>query len=205
MVSPSSLPFAFATMKPSVDIAPECKSLLKLAAKKLKSHDRRLFVAEVAETLCYSSPRLTETEFGFGRHTVELGMHEKRTGMICYGNYASSGKRKSEDVSPQLAEDIRCLVEPESQADPQLRNTFAYTRVTAKSVRQKLIEEKNWDNHSLPQVRTVNNILNRLGYKLRKVEKTKPEKKSRKPMSSLPISVESGKMPTKEKTSCNSA
>ena len=130
----------------------------------------------MAETLCYSSPPLTETEFGFGRHTVELGMHEKRTGMICYGNYASSGKRKSEDVSPQLAEDIRCLVEPESQADPQLRNTFAYTRVTAKSVRQKLIEEKNWDNHSLPQVRTVNNILNRLGYKLRKVEKTKPEK-----------------------------
>ena len=162
-------------------------------------------MAEVAETLCYSSPRLTETEFGFGRHTVELGMHEKRTGMICYGNYASSGKRKSEDVSPQLAEDIRCLVEPESQADPQLRNTFAYTRVTAKSVRQKLIEEKNWDNHSLPQVRTVNNILNRLGYKLRKVDKTKPEKKSRKPMPSLPISAESGKMPAKETTSCNSA
>ena len=46
--------------------------------------------------------------------------------MTCYGNYASSGKQKSEDVSPQLAEDIRCLVEPESQADPQLRNTSAY-------------------------------------------------------------------------------
>ena len=133
-------------------------------------------MAEVAESICYGSPRLTETEFGFGRHTVEIGMHEKRTGLICYGNYASSGKQKTEDISPQLIQDILSLVEPESQADPQLRNTFAYTRVTAKNVRQKLVEEKNWDEGLLPQVRTFNNILNRLGYRLRKVEKTKPEK-----------------------------
>ena len=161
----------------TAEVTPECKNLIKLAAKKLKGHERRAFVAEVAESICYGSPRLTETEFGFGRHTVELGMHEKRTGLICYGNYASSGKQKTEDISPQLIQDIRSLVEPESQADPQLRNTFAYTRVTAKNVRQKLVEEKNWDEGLLPQVRTFNNILNRLGYRLRKVEKTKPEKK----------------------------
>ena len=57
-----------------------------------------------------------------------------------------------------------------------LRNTFAYTRVTAKAVRQKLIDEKGWDEDSLPHIRTFNNILNRQGYKLRKVEKTKLEK-----------------------------
>ena len=56
MVSPSSLPFAFAAMKPIVDIAPECKSLLKLAAKKLTGHDRRLFVAEVAEKSAIAAP-----------------------------------------------------------------------------------------------------------------------------------------------------
>ena len=189
----------------TVEVSPECKNLIKLAAKKLKGHERRAFMAEVAENICYGSPRLTETEFGFGRHTVELGMHEKRTGLICYGNYASSGKQKTEDVSPQLIQDVRSLVEPESQADPQLRNTFAYTRVTAKNVRQKLVEEKDWNEDLLPQVRTFNNILNRLGYKLRKVEKTKPEKKSRKPMPSLQTSEESGKKPVSGTGHCKSA
>ena len=189
----------------TAEVTPEYKNLIKLAAKKLKGHERRAFMAEVAERLCYGSPRLTETEFGFGRHTVELGMHEKRTGLICYGNYASSGKHKTEDTSPQLIQDIRSLVEPESQADPQLRNTFAYTRVTAKNVRQKLVEEKNWDEGSLPQVRTFNNILNRLGYKLRKVQKTKPEKKSRKPMPSLQTSTESEKRPANGTGHCKSA
>ncbi len=83
-------------------------------------------MAEVAETLCYGSARLIETEFSVGRKTVQLGMNEKRTGLICYGHYAFSGKQKTEDVSPQLIQDIRSLVEPESQADSQRRNTFAY-------------------------------------------------------------------------------
>ncbi len=182
----------------TIEATPEYKHLIKMAAKKLKGPERRAFMAEVAETLCDGSPRLAETEFGFGRHTVELGMHEKRTGLICYGNYVSSGKQKTEDTSPELIQDIRSLVEPESQADPQLRNTFAYTRVTAKSVRQKLIEEKGWDEAVLPQIRTFNNILNRLGYKLRKVEKTKPEKKSQKPTPSLPTSKGSGRKQVKE-------
>ena len=189
----------------SIDATPEYKHLIKIAAKKLKGPERRAFMAEVAETLCNGSPRLTETEFGFGRHTVELGIHEKRTGLICYGNYAASGKQKTEVTSPELIQDIRSLVEPESQADPQLRNTFAYTRVTAKRVRQKLIEEKGWDKDALPQIRTFNNILNRLGYKLRKVEKTKPEKKSRRPTPSLPTSEKSEKRQTKETRHCKSA
>ena len=66
----------------SVNVTPECKHLIILAAKKLKGSEHRAFIAEVAEQLCFGSPRLTETEFNFGRHTVELGMHEKRTGLI---------------------------------------------------------------------------------------------------------------------------
>ena len=80
---------------------------------------------------------MTETVFGFGRQTIELGMNEKRTGLIRYGNYKPCGKKKAEEAFPKLEQDIRSLVEPESQADPQLQNTFAYTRITAKAVRQK--------------------------------------------------------------------
>ncbi|MCW7554437.1 PcfJ domain-containing protein [Endozoicomonas gorgoniicola] len=81
----------------------------------LKSSEHRAFIAEVAEQLCFGSPRLTETEFNFGRHTVELGMHEKRTGLICCGNYVSQGKPKAEVANPQLEQDIRSLVDPESE------------------------------------------------------------------------------------------
>ncbi len=132
---------------------------------------------------------MTETVFGFGRHTVELGINEKRSGFICYGNYEPCGKKKAEETFPKLEQDIRSLVEPESQADPQLKNTFAYTRITAKAVRKKLIEEKGWEDDQLPKERTVNNMLNRMGYKLRKVQKTKPEKKFRKPTPFLKTSA----------------
>ena len=155
-----------------------------------RDSERRAFVAEVAEKLCAGSPRLTETEFSFGRNTIELGMHENRTGLVCYGNYATQGKVKSEVANPDLERDIRALVDPESQADPQLRNTFAYTRITAKALRQKLIDEKGWQEEQLPKERSFCNILNRMGYKLRKVQKTKPEKKSRKPMPSLKMSMQ---------------
>ena len=172
----------------AVDVAPECKKLIKLAANKLKGSERRSFIAEVAESLCYGSPRLAETEFGFGRHTVQLGMHENRAGLVCYGNYTSQGKPRSEVASPQLDRDIRSLVDPESQADPQLRNTFAYTRVTAKALRQKLLDEKGWQDEQLPKEHTLCNMLNRMGYKLHKVQKNQTRKKSRKPMPSLKMS-----------------
>ncbi len=42
-------------------------------------------MAEIAETLCYGSAQLTETEFSVGCKTVQLGMNEKRTGLTCYG------------------------------------------------------------------------------------------------------------------------
>ena len=173
---------------PTVDIPPSCQTLIKSASKRLKGYERRAFMAEVSEQLCSGSARHTETVFGFNRHAVALGRHERRTGLICYGNYAEQGQMKSEESHPQLETDIRSLVEPESQADKQLRNTFAYTRLTASAVREKLIAEKGWQDEQLPQVRTISNILNRLGYKLQSVQKTRPEKKSLKPTPSLKIS-----------------
>lgn len=166
-------------------MSPEYKALIKSAGQRLKGSERRAFFAEVGELLCSGNPRKTESQFGFNRHTVKLGLNERRTGLICYGNYVEQGKQKTEVAKPQLATDIRSLVDPESQADKQLRNTFAYTRLTARAVRQKLIEEKGWKDEDLPQIRALSDILNRLGYKLKTVQKTLPEKKSQKPMPSL--------------------
>ncbi len=112
-----------------------------------------------------------------------MSVHELETGFECFGHY--EGKHRSEENNPQLEVDIRALVDPESQADPKFKNSFAYTRITAKGVRKKLIEEKGWDCEELPKERTINDILNRLGYKLKRVQKTRPQKKFLKQTPSL--------------------
>jgi hypothetical protein len=47
-----------------------------------------------------------------------------------------------EDEHPQLVEDMLSLVEPQSQTDPKFQGRFKYTRITAKAVRQALIDEE---------------------------------------------------------------
>jgi hypothetical protein len=59
--------------------------------------------------------------------------------------------------------------------------------MTAKVVYDALVE-KGWAVESLPTVRTISNILNRQGYRLRTVAKTKVQKKQQKPTRSLKMS-----------------
>jgi hypothetical protein len=91
--------------------------LLRSGARRLTGHQRRLFQAEVAATLCDGSPRAAERRFGWGRETVEKGLCEARRGLRCVENSAAQGRRRSEDEAPGLAADIRAVVEPRSYAD----------------------------------------------------------------------------------------
>ena len=52
-----------------------------------------------------------------------------------------------------------------------------YARISARAVREALIQEKGYREHELPSRPTIGNILNRLGYRLKKTQKTKPLKK----------------------------
>jgi len=49
---------------------------------------------------------------------------------------------------------------------------------------QLLIERKGYTDHELPSNETIRNILNAEGLTLRKVQKTKPKKRFRRPMPS---------------------
>ena len=79
--------------------------LLQVGARRLKGHQRRLFQAETCLTLCGGSPRLAERRFGWGRHTVALGIHELQSGIRCLENFGTRGHRRAEDRNPQLARD----------------------------------------------------------------------------------------------------
>lgn len=79
--------------------------------------------------------------------------------------------KKSEELKPKLAIDILSLVEEKSQADPKFQSTFAYARISARAVRAALLAEKGYEEIELPNRQTIGEILNRLGYRLKKPKK----------------------------------
>lgn len=152
---------------------------IKDAAEKLTGAKKRAFEAQVTLDYLGESARRSETVFGWSRRTVLLGLNELRSCIRCLGNFSARGNRKTEVKLPQLEEDIRLLAEPESQVDPKFQSPFQYTRMTAKAMRQLLIDKKGWKSDELPCQNTIGNILNRLDYRLRRVQKAKPIKRVR--------------------------
>jgi hypothetical protein len=137
-----------------------------------------LFLAEVATQLCDGSPRQAERRFGFGRDTVTQGLHEARQGVRCLENFAARGRQRSEDKNPRLAADLRAIVEPHTQADPELKSSRRYTNLSAAEVRQALLA-KGYTEQDVPKERTLRDILNRLNYRLKRIQKGKPLKKTK--------------------------
>jgi hypothetical protein len=152
-------------------------ALIRSAARRLTGYQRRLFQAEVATELCGGSPRLAERRFGWGRETVQTGLHELRSGLRCRENFAAKGRKRSEERDPQLAADIRAIVEPHSYADPELKSSRRYSNLSAAEVREALIA-KGYLEEELPSERTMRDILNRMNYRLKRLQKGKPLKKT---------------------------
>ncbi len=161
------------------------------AAAKLTGFKRREFMAEVALKYCDGSARKAESLFGWGRDAVRTGLAEKRTGIRCLDNFAARGRKKIEEQFPQLAEEIKRIVEPCAQADPKFQTPLAFTRMTARTVRNELLKNAEL-NPIVPSRQTIGEILNRLGYRLRRVLKTRPEKKFPKQTTSSPTSRRAG-------------
>ena len=152
-------------------------ALICSGARRLTGFQRRLFMAEVATELCEGSSRQAERRFGWGRETVQKGLHESRRGMRCLESFAARGRLRSEEKDPQLAADIRAIVEPQTYADPQLKSSRRYTNLSAAEVRAALIE-KGHSPEELPSERTLRDILNRMNYRLKRIQKGKPLKKT---------------------------
>ncbi|MDJ0595316.1 MAG: hypothetical protein QNJ72_35940 [Pleurocapsa sp. MO_226.B13] len=72
-----------------------------------------------------SSPRYAETELGWSRKAIGFGLKELKTGIVCVDNYQARGRKKTEELLPQLEKDISDLIDNYSQADPQFKSTFS--------------------------------------------------------------------------------
>ena len=157
----------------------ECyESLLQQAVNRLKGHERRLFMAEVALKLCDGNPRKAERRFGWGRDTINKGLHELKHDMRCLERFSARGRPRLEVKTPQLAEDIRGIVEPHTQADPELKSARRYSNLSATDVLEALQIKKGYAKENLPSKRTMRDILNRMNYRLKRIRKGKPLKKT---------------------------
>ena len=157
----------------------ECfDTLICSGARRLTGYQRRLFMAEVTTELCKGSARQAERRFGWGRETVLKGLHESRQGIRCLENFAARGRLRSEEKDPQLAANIRAIVEPHTYADPQLKSSRRYTNLSAAEVREALIATGH-PSEKLPSERTLRDILNRMNYRLKRIQKGKPLKKTK--------------------------
>jgi Rhodopirellula transposase DDE domain len=160
------------------DSVEQYDALIRSGARRLTGYQRRLFQAEVVTALCGGNARQAERRFGWGRDTVEKGLNEERHGVRCLENFAARGRVRSEEKDPQLAADIRAIVEPHTYADPELKSARRYTNLSASEVRDALIK-RGHPEEALPSERTMRDILNRMNYRLKRIQKGKPLKKTK--------------------------
>jgi hypothetical protein len=155
------------------------EGLIRSAARRLKGHERRLFQALVTDALCGGNPRSAEARFGWGRESVRIGQHEARTGIRCVEDFPAKGALPREVKETQLAADVRAIVEPATQADPELKSSRRYTNLSAREVLDALKQRKGYSADRLPSERSMRDILNRLGYRIKRIQKARPLKKTK--------------------------
>ena|SRR5258707_5806665 len=157
-----------------MDLSEEQKEVYVETAKALKGSARRVFMARVAKLL--GSQRRTARELGWERETIRKGMGELERGEAILDNFAGRGRKKAEEKLPHLLEDLQAIVDGQSQTDARFESNRLYTRLSAAQVRQELIRQKGYTDDELPTDETIRVKLNALGYQLRTVRKSVPQK-----------------------------
>ncbi len=164
-----------------MELTDSLKALFIDTAQTLKGSARRVFMARTVKELGAGGQRRVERELGWNRVTIRKGTHELESGFTCVDAFSARGRKRAQDYLPNLLSHIQASVDGQSQTDPKFRTNRLYTRLSAAEVRRQLITQKGYTDAELPTVQTITNKLNQLGYFPKKVAKTQPQKRSRKP------------------------
>ena len=99
-------------------------------------------MARVVKLLGEGGQSQAKRELGWDRDTIRKGLHELESGLRCIDNYGARGRKRAEEHLPNLLEDIRDIVDGQSQTAPSFESTRLYTRLSAAAVRHALITQK---------------------------------------------------------------
>jgi hypothetical protein len=151
------------------------------AARALKGSRKRVFMAKTVQVMGRGGQRWAQENLGWCRETIRKGTHELRSGMTCVDAFHCRRRKPAEAHLPRLLDDIRAIADGQSQADPKFQTNRLFTRLSAAEVRRQLIATKGYTDAELPTQQTINKKLNLLGYRLTRVAKCRPQKKSSRP------------------------
>jgi len=104
---------------------------LKETAQQLKGSERRQFIAKVVKELGVGGQTRAERVLGWNRGTLSKGMKELSSGKPIQDAFHRRGRKRVESKLLNLSQDIRSIVDPETQADPTLKSERLYTRLSA--------------------------------------------------------------------------
>ncbi len=160
-----------------MEIDPALKTIFIETAKKLKGSDRRIFMARTVKFLDKGGQRYARSEFHWDPKAINKGMHELESGFRCCDNFSARGRKLAEEHLPNLLNDIKSIVDGQSQTGSNFKSTRLYTRLSAAEVRRQLIAQKGYKDAELPSGEAIRTKLNKLGYHPARVRKTRPLKK----------------------------
>ena len=159
-----------------MELTDSLKALFVEGAKALKGSARRLFLARTVQELGKGGQRRAQRELGWCRDSIRKGTHELRCGITCCDAFSQRGRKPAQVHLPNLLQDLKQIVDGQSQTDPSFKSTRLYTRLSAAAVRQALVTHKGYRDDELPSQETIRVKLNDLGYMLRSVKKSVPQK-----------------------------
>jgi len=161
-----------------MELTEDLKKTYIKTAQALKGSERRQFMAGIVKSFGRGGQSLASKELGWCRDTIRKGRCELENGIAIVDNFAARGRKRTEEKLPNFLSDIRAIADEQSQTDPSFQSTRLYTRMSARAVRQALIDQKGYTNDELPGEETIRVRLNELGYTLRAVQKSRPQKNS---------------------------
>lgn len=159
-----------------MDLTAETCVWLNETAEAFHGAQRRRFMAQTMRSLGLSQ-RQAASALGWARDTLRKAQRELQAGITCVDNFSARGRKPVEFHLPTLFQDIRDLIKDNLQTDPTFRTTGLYCRVSAAEVRKQLIKCKGYTDTQLPSIHTIGSKLNLLGFRLRSVPKSRPQKK----------------------------
>jgi transposase len=140
------------------------------AARLLTGPRRRRFQAQVTLDYLDGSPRSAERIFGWGRSTVDLGLHKLRTGITCQDALSVRGRMRVELQHPEIVDRLEELLANDIAGSPMSEEKWV--RASLSRLSQQL-EETGYQVGT----HTVARILRDMGYSRKSNKRKQPKPK----------------------------
>ena len=151
--------------------------LSSVAGKITNGAKRREAAAEIAKEYGYGGQTFAAKELQMSRNTVRKGERELESGEKAEDRFDQRGRKKATEKHPEMEGQIKAILDSQSQVDPKFQTDRLYTNMSIGEIRNQLIKQYGYTDEELPTERTLDTLVNKMGYTVKTVKKSKTIKK----------------------------